>query len=192
MSFNAKEAAEKLFEIADVIEKRASQETFFVCEGCNHTTNLETINSARARYASENNVESVANASVDDVVACKACGGDMKYAATKESEKFFVEAAAKKSDDEEAEEPAEEEAEESTDEVAEEPAEEEADVFTDEISEEPAEEKEEKKEKRTTKDKEDTDGKVEVKEEPKAQFGEDNKKSSKTAFDTAVDRYSNS
>jgi hypothetical protein len=191
MSFNAKEAAEKLFEIADVIEKQASQATFFVCEGCNHTSNLETINSVRARYASENNAEVTSNVSVDDTISCKACGGDMKYAATEESEKFFVEAASKKSEDESEEEPVDDFSEE---EVSEEPADEETteEPADEEVSEDPAEEPaEDKKEKRTTKDKEDTDGKVEVKDEPKAQFGEDDKKSSKTAFDTAVNRYSN-
>ena len=186
MSFNARAAAEKLFEIADAIEKQASEKTFFVCEGCNHTASLETINSSRAKFAFENQIESVASITVEDTIACRACGGDMKYAATEESEKFFIEAASKKSEDEE-----DTTDEDSVDEPEEEVSEEET---TDEVSgedaEDDSEEEEEKPKKKTTKDKEDSDGKVEMKKEPKVQFDGEDKKASKTAFDVAVDRYS--
>ena len=195
MSFNAKEAAQRLFDIADAIEKQAAEKTLFVCEGCNHTASLGSINTERAKFASDNGISNVSGISVENTITCKACGGDMKYAATEESEKFFVEAADVLIEDTEEvtdEEPAEEEA----------PAEEDAPIeVTDEDVDEteaPADEEEEKEEKaedkpkkRSTKDKEDSDGKVELKEEPEAQFGDNDKKTrSKKAFDAAVERYS--
>jgi hypothetical protein len=201
MSFNAREAAQRLFDIADAIEKKAAQKTKFVCAGCNHTASLESINDSRAKFASENDISSVSAVSIEDTISCKACGGDMKYAATEESEKFFVEAS-EDSDEEvvdEIEETPEDEAadEDVVDETPEEEEIEEVDEVVEPAEDESDDESEEKAEKkpkkRTTKDKEDSDGKVELKDEPKAQFGDGDKKKpkSKTAFDTAVDRYSN-
>lgn len=197
MSLNAKEAAQRLFDIADAIEKQASQKTFFVCDSCNHTANLESINNARAKFALENEIEIVASISIEDTISCKACGGDMVYAATEESEKFFVDA----SEDEVIEE-TEEDAQESPEDDADDDSEggdltedivddNSDEVIDEEIEEEPKEEEpKDKPKKNTTKDKKDSDGKVEMKEEPKAQFGDDDKKKAKTAFDISVERYS--
>jgi hypothetical protein len=202
MSFNAKEAAQRLFDIADAIEKQAAKSSFFVCDSCNHTASLESINSLRTKYASENGIESVSNVTIDDTISCKACGGDMKYAATEDSEKFFVEAGEDSDTDlddvdididieEDAEDAQPKEKEDSEDAEVEDSPESEEDSEDEAEEEDDSEDKEEKPKKRTTKDKEDSDGKVETKEKPEAQFGEDDKKKSKTAFDMAVDRYSN-
>ena len=199
MSFNAKEAAEKLFKIADIIEKQAAQKTFFVCDGCNHTASLESINSVRAKFASENQVESVASVCVDDVIACTACGGDMSYSATEESAKFFIEASSSKKSGDGPEDEFGVKEEDETDtkehENAETPAEEDAEhaMAPEEslpVEDQPVEDKpvEEKKDKKTPTDKKDTDGAAELKEEPKVQFGD--KKASDVRFEKAVARYS--
>jgi hypothetical protein len=214
MSFNAREAAQKLFDLADVIEKQAAQKTFFVCASCNHTANLESINSTRTKYASDNGIDDVTSISVGDTIACSACSGDMKYASTEESEKFFVEASTKESADDdleldglESDDTTEDDTleDEATDDSTEDPdidAEGDGDIDVDDsenesegesedddLGSEDEDKAEKKPKKRTTKDKKKSDGKVEMKEAPEAQFGDDDKKS-KTAFDNAVSRYS--
>jgi hypothetical protein len=93
MSFSAKEAAENLMKIADALEKEAHDNTFFVCNQCNHTANLTTINARRSKAASENNVKNVNAVTINDRVACPACEGTMSYSATEESSKYWVDSA---------------------------------------------------------------------------------------------------
>ena len=85
-----KQAAEELLKVADEIEKQAEEVTQFVCEKCNHTATLATINNARTEAAKEagENV-SVSKISVNDNILCPACGGKMSYTANEESEKFY-------------------------------------------------------------------------------------------------------
>lgn len=195
MSFNAKEAAQKLFDLADVIEKQAAQKTFFVCASCNHTANLESINSTRAKFASEHSIETVSSISIEDTISCRACGGDMKYAATEESEKFFVEASEDPTDYKEENDIEDSYEEDSKEEDSKEEDSDEEDSDEEDSKEEDSDEEDSDEEdseeavKRTTKDKENSEGKVELKEDPEAKFGDKDKKS-KTAFDRAVDRYS--
>lgn len=92
MGSNMKLAAEKLFKIADTLEKEAADNTYFVCDGCNHTSSLADIN-AKRRLASETyKVKRVANVTVNDKVLCPACGDKMAYVPTDMSEKYYVEA----------------------------------------------------------------------------------------------------
>jgi len=115
-----KKAAEELLKIADEMEQEASKVTQFVCEGCNHTATLETINSKRkeaAEAAQENGMNvNLGTISVNDKVACPACGESMSYKASEESEKFYFDPekkeAGKKSEEEEEEEEEKEEMEE--------------------------------------------------------------------------------
>lgn len=85
-----KEASEELLKIADDIEKEANEVTEFVCAGCNHTATLAKINAKRvelAKEAGENVV--VSPITVNDKVACPACGETMSYKATEASEKYY-------------------------------------------------------------------------------------------------------
>jgi len=91
MAFNAKTAAERLLKIANTIEKEASEVTYFICDNCNHTANLETINSTRSKVASSANIENVSKVTISDKIACPACSGTMSYVATEDSEKYYVE-----------------------------------------------------------------------------------------------------
>lgn len=96
-----KEAAQELLKVAEDIEKEAEAVTNFVCESCNHTATLETINARRkevAKEAGENVV--VSNITVNDVVSCPACGGDMKYSATEASEQYYINPQKEADDDE--------------------------------------------------------------------------------------------
>jgi DNA-directed RNA polymerase subunit RPC12/RpoP len=107
-----KEASEELLKIADDIEKEANEVTEFVCVGCNHTASLAKINGKRVELAKEagENV-TVSPITVNDKVACPACGGTMAYKATEAAEKYYFDpekAAAEKSAVEEKE-PVEEE-----------------------------------------------------------------------------------
>jgi type IV secretory pathway VirB10-like protein len=88
-----KTAAQKLLDIAGAIDKQASEESFFVCHACNHTASLATINNKRVKVASESGVQDVDAVTVNDVIACPACGGDMRYIPTDSSEKYYVESA---------------------------------------------------------------------------------------------------
>jgi hypothetical protein len=88
-----KTAAQKLIDIANSIDKQAAEETFFICRSCNHTASLASINGKRAKVASEAGVGEVDAVTVNDVVSCPACQGDMRYVPTEISEKYYVEAA---------------------------------------------------------------------------------------------------
>lgn len=92
MGSNMKLAAERLFKIADDLEKEAAENTFFVCEGCNHTSSLSDINTRRKTAGEQHKVKRVANVSVNDTVSCPACGDRMSYVPTDISEKYYVEA----------------------------------------------------------------------------------------------------
>jgi len=87
-----KTAAQKLIDIANSIDKQAAEETFFVCRSCNHTASLDSINGKRAKVASDGGVQDIEAVTVNDVVACPACEGDMRYVPTEFSEKYYVEA----------------------------------------------------------------------------------------------------
>lgn len=96
MSFDIKLAAQELLKVAETIEKEASEKTFFVCEKCQNKANLATINDLRNKLASEEadkigkEIE-VKSVTVNNVIACSKCGGEMSYEATEESERFYVE-----------------------------------------------------------------------------------------------------
>lgn len=92
MGSNMKIAAERLLKIADELEKEAAENTFFVCDGCNHTSSLADINAKRKTAAVQHKVKRVANVSVNDSVTCLACGGKMSYVPTDMSDKYYVEA----------------------------------------------------------------------------------------------------
>jgi len=92
MGSNIKFAAETLFKIADKLEKEAAENTYFVCDSCNHTASLSDINAKRKVAGEGHNVKRVANVSVNDGVACLACGGKMAYVPTETSQKYYVEA----------------------------------------------------------------------------------------------------
>jgi hypothetical protein len=92
MGSNMKLAAERLFKIADDLEKEAAENTFFVCEGCNHTSSLADINIRRKTAGEQHKVKRIANVSVNDSVSCPACGDKMSYVPTEMSEKYYVEA----------------------------------------------------------------------------------------------------
>jgi len=85
-----KKTAEELLKIADEIEKEAEAVTKFVCEGCNHTATLSLINDRRDAAAKEagENVH-VARITVNDKVLCPACGDNMSYVASEESEAYY-------------------------------------------------------------------------------------------------------
>lgn len=85
-------AAERLFKIAEDLEREAADNTFFVCEGCNHTSSLADINSKRKVAGETNKVKRIACVGVNDKVSCPACGDKMSYVPTEMSEKYYVEA----------------------------------------------------------------------------------------------------
>lgn len=92
-----KQAAEELLKIADEIEKEAEEVTHFVCDECNHTATLATINARRAEAAEGADQEvKVGMVTVNDVVSCPACGGNMKYHATEASSQYYFEPAEEK------------------------------------------------------------------------------------------------
>jgi hypothetical protein len=92
MSLNLKQAADELLKVADEIEKEAAEVTCFVCDKCNHTATLSTINAKRqetAKTAGENVV--VADISVNDKIHCPACDGVMGYRETEASKQYYFE-----------------------------------------------------------------------------------------------------
>jgi hypothetical protein len=93
MPFSPKEAAESLMKLAESLERDAMEASYLVCEKCNHTANLTTINGKRQRVASDLKVKTVNIVTVNDKVACPACQGVMSYAPTEESQRYYVEAA---------------------------------------------------------------------------------------------------
>jgi hypothetical protein len=92
MGLNIKIAAERLIKIANELEREAADNTFFVCDGCNHTASLADINKKRKVASAAHNVKRTANVSVNDSVTCLACGGKMSYVPTDVSQKYYVEA----------------------------------------------------------------------------------------------------
>lgn len=87
-----KKAAEDLLRVADDIEKEAAHITQFVCAKCNHTASLANINEKRSKFAAESGAKiTVSEITVNDKVACIACGGEMSYKPTKASEMFYHE-----------------------------------------------------------------------------------------------------
>jgi hypothetical protein len=91
MGSNMKLAAQRLLKIADDLEREAADNTFFVCDGCNHTSSLKDINAKRKMAGENHKVKRIANVSVNDSVTCLACGGKMSYVPTDSSEKYYVE-----------------------------------------------------------------------------------------------------
>jgi hypothetical protein len=91
MAISMKQAAEELLKIADELDKDAAEVTEFVCDKCNHTATLATINGKRAelgKQAGENVV--VSSISVEDKIACPACDGVMAYRATEASTPYYA------------------------------------------------------------------------------------------------------
>lgn len=86
-----KQAAEELLKIADSIEKEAAEVTEFVCDSCNHTATLASINEKRKEAAEQagDNV-TVSNITVNDTVNCPACDGIMSYRPTEASEEYYI------------------------------------------------------------------------------------------------------
>lgn len=101
MAFDRKKLASELLKLADVIEKEAFGKTYFMCDECNHTSNLANINKIRNKVASENGVKSISPISVEDKIACPVieCSGKMAYVATSESDKYYIEVEAGKEED---------------------------------------------------------------------------------------------
>jgi len=90
MSMTPKQAAEELLKIADDIEKDAAEATKFVCDKCNHTASLDTINARRhetAKTAGEN--VTVSEITVNDKIQCPACDGVMAYSENDESKAYY-------------------------------------------------------------------------------------------------------
>lgn len=87
-----KEAAEELLKVADDIEAEAEQVTEFVCDSCNHTATLATINQKRVQAAEEAEGEvTVKKVDVNATVECPACDeGKMAYRPTEASERFYI------------------------------------------------------------------------------------------------------
>lgn len=109
---SVKLAAEELLKIADEIEMEAAQVTQFVCDSCNHTATLATIN-ARRKEAAEGVGENVtvADITVNDKISCPACEGVMAYQETEASQDYYFDpekAAAEAPHDESTETPADE------------------------------------------------------------------------------------
>lgn len=105
-----KKAAEDLLIIADSIEKDAAEVTEFVCNKCNHTATLATINEKRLEAAKqvEGKEVKVEPITVNDKLNCPACDGVMAYNPTEASKPYYVEPEkeAKKEEEEEEEEKA--------------------------------------------------------------------------------------
>jgi hypothetical protein len=100
--------AEELLQVVSEIEKEAAEATTFVCEKCNHTANLATINAKRKEVAEGSKKAGkdliVAEITVNDKVGCPACSGDMTYTPTEASEKFYIDPEKKDEEKEEKEE----------------------------------------------------------------------------------------
>ncbi len=85
-----KQAAEELLKIADSIEKEAEEVTQFVCDKCNHTATLATVNNMRREAAegAEENV-TVNPVTVNDSLQCPACDGKMAYVPSEDSQSYY-------------------------------------------------------------------------------------------------------
>jgi len=100
-----KQAAEELLKIADDIEKEAEEVTQFVCDKCNHTATLASINKMRkeAAESSEEKV-TVSDVTVNDTLQCPACEGTMAYASSEASEAYYFDPEKKEAAEEESKE----------------------------------------------------------------------------------------
>ena len=97
-----KNAAEELLKVADDIEKEAAETSQFVCDKCNHTATLASINGKRQEVAKEAGEKViVADVTVNDTVSCPACEGTMAYKATEESDKFYFDPESKEAGEDE-------------------------------------------------------------------------------------------
>lgn len=87
-----KKTAEDLLKVAEAIEQQAADVTTFVCDKCNHTSTLASINAARKTAASDvgENV-TVSDISVNDKITCPvpSCEGIMAYTETEASAGFY-------------------------------------------------------------------------------------------------------
>lgn len=110
MSIN--KAAAELLKIADEIDQEAAQVTTFVCDSCNHTATMVSINERRKAAAEEVNAEAT-DITVNDKLACPACDGVMAYQETEASAAYYFDPdkKAEAKHDESKETPAEEAAE---------------------------------------------------------------------------------
>jgi len=102
MAFSLKIAEEKLVKIAGAIQKQAAEKTYFICDDCNHTANLAVINQRRKEAAEASEAQEVEAITVNDELTCPVpgCSGTMHYAATAESERYYVESEDEKPDPE--------------------------------------------------------------------------------------------
>jgi len=96
-----KQAAEELLKIADEMEKDAAEVTRFVCDVCNHTTTLASINEKRAAVAKEAGNVTAEEITVNDQVFCPACDGVMAYKATEASSAYYFDPDKKAEEEEE-------------------------------------------------------------------------------------------
>ena len=90
MALTMKQAADELLKIADEIEKEAADVTQFVCDKCNHTASLSSINTKRkeaGKTAGEN--VTVSEITVNDKIQCPACDGVMAYKETEASAPYY-------------------------------------------------------------------------------------------------------
>lgn len=85
-----KQAADELLKIADDIEREAGEVTQFVCNKCNHTATIASINGLRKEAAekSEDNVV-VSEITINDTLQCPACDGIMAYVASEASDAYY-------------------------------------------------------------------------------------------------------
>jgi hypothetical protein len=90
-----KKTAEDLLKIADQIETEASEVTQFVCDKCNHTATLATINASRKTAAEGIEDVTVSEITVNDKISCPACEGVMAYSETDESKAYYFDPDAK-------------------------------------------------------------------------------------------------
>jgi hypothetical protein len=96
-----KEAAESLLKVADAIEKDAAEVSEFVCDKCNHTATLATINEKRHEAASQSGVEvKVADITVNDKINCPACDGAMAFRANEASAPYYIDDSEKTAENE--------------------------------------------------------------------------------------------
>ena len=99
------EASKQLLKIADDLEKDAAEVTEFVCDKCNHTASLATINGKRAEAAKTAGENVTVNPlTVEDKVHCPACEGIMAYRATEASESYYIDTEKKAQEEEKEEE----------------------------------------------------------------------------------------
>lgn len=100
-----KRASEELLKLADDIERDAAEVTAFVCDKCNHTATLASINSKREVSAKEVDEKITVTAlTVEDKVHCPACEGVMAYSETEASKAYYFDSEKKAEDKDEEEE----------------------------------------------------------------------------------------